>query len=88
MLADSNAQGLVNVGYGTDIAIRELVEEVASAVGFDGDIEWDPSKPDGTPRKMLDLSRLNSLINWQPHVDLTTGLDLAYENFLTCKVRD
>jgi GDP-L-fucose synthase len=86
-LAESNAQGLVNVGYGSDITIRELVEEVASAVGFQGDIEWDPTKPDGTPRKMLDSTRLNSLIEWTPRVDLTTGLDLAYQDFLASNVR-
>ena len=86
-LADSNAKGLVNVGYGSDITIRDLVKEVASAVGFNGDILWDTTKPDGTPRKMLDSSRLNSLIEWQPRVDLTSGLDLAYQDFLTSNVR-
>lgn len=86
-LAESGAQGLVNIGYGSDITIRELVDEVASAVGFQGDIEWDPTKPDGTPRKMLDSSKLHSIIDWSPRVDLTTGLDLAYEDFLSSNVR-
>ncbi len=63
----------VNVGTGVDVSIRELAEMVADAVGFEGSIEWDASKPDGTPRKLLDVSRLTSL-GWQAKISLTEGL--------------
>ncbi len=72
---------LVNVGYGDDIPIRELGELVAETVGFHGDIVQDTTKPDGTPRKLMDSSRLRSL-GWQPSVALRDGLKLAYEDFL------
>jgi GDP-L-fucose synthase len=72
----------INVGFGSDISIRELVEKVQRIVGFTGKIGWDASKPDGTPRKLMDSSRLLAL-GWKPEVDLETGIRLAYENFLT-----
>jgi GDP-L-fucose synthase len=72
----------INVGFGSDISIRELVEKVQRIVGFTGKIGWDASKPDGTPRKLMDSSRLFAL-GWKPEVDLETGIRLAYENFLT-----
>lgn len=71
----------VNVGYGRDISIRELAELVRSIVGFKGEIVWDQSKPDGTPRKLMDSSRLFAL-GWKPRVDLETGIRLAYKDFL------
>ena len=55
------AGGLLNVGTGTDVTIRELAELVMAVVGFDGELEFDASKPDGTPRKLLDVSRLQAL---------------------------
>ena len=73
--------GFVNVGYGSDISIRQLAERVRSIVGFDGEIVWDTSKPDGTPRKLMDNSRLLAL-GWKPQIDLETGIRLAYEDFL------
>lgn len=72
---------LVNVGYGTDITIRELVEMVAETVGYTGKIVWDESKPDGTPRKLLDTSRINAL-GWQPRIPLREGLVQTYAAFL------
>jgi GDP-L-fucose synthase len=63
----------LNVGTGSDVTIKELAEQVASAVGFDGTIVWDTSKPDGTPRKLLDVSRLRSL-GWQSRIPLEQGL--------------
>ncbi len=63
----------MNVGTGTDVTIKELAENVASAVGFRGTITWDSSKPDGTPRKLLDVSRLASL-GWQASIPLADGL--------------
>jgi GDP-L-fucose synthase len=71
----------INVGFGRDISIRDLAQTVKRIVGFKGDIVWDSSKPDGTPRKLMDSSRLFSL-GWRPSVDLQTGIKLAYEDFL------
>jgi len=73
---------LVNVGYGTDITIRELVELVAEVVGYAGTIVWDESKPDGTPRKLLDTSRLNQL-GWRRRISLREGLEQTYQAFLS-----
>jgi len=72
---------LVNVGFGEDITIRELVEMVAEVVGYAGNIVWDSSKPDGTPRKLLDTSRLNQL-GWKPRIPLKEGLVQTYQAFL------
>lgn len=72
----------INVGFGSDVSVRELAETVKRIVGFDGEIAWDASKPDGTPRKLMDSSRLFAL-GWRPQVDLETGIGLAYEDFLS-----
>jgi GDP-L-fucose synthase len=69
---------LVNIGTGTDVTIRELAQTVMGVVGFDGRIVFDTSKPDGTPRKLLDVSRLRSL-GWQAKVTLKEGIELAYK---------
>ncbi len=74
-------QSHINVGYGADITIRELAEAVGKTVGYQGQIEFDPSKPDGAPRKLMDSSRLTSL-GWQPATNLTQGLAAAYADFL------
>ena len=74
-------QSQINVGYGSDITIAEVAQAVGRAVGFTGRIDFDPSKPDGTPRKLMDSSRLNAL-GWHAHIDLTQGLSLAYQDFL------
>ncbi|MDT4848937.1 GDP-L-fucose synthase [compost metagenome] len=71
----------INVGYGSDLSIAELARAVAATVGYAGQITFDTSKPDGTPRKLMDSSRLHSL-GWQARVDLPTGLALAYQDFL------
>jgi len=70
----------VNVGSGTDIPIFDLAKLVCETVGFNGAIVLDPSKPDGTPRKLLDISKLQAL-GWQPHYDLRSGLADAYAWF-------
>ncbi len=72
---------LVNVGCGSDVTIRELVEMVAEVVGYKGKIVWDKSKPDGTPRKLLDTTRLNQL-GWKPQISLKDGLAQTYASFL------
>ena len=71
----------VNVGTGTDVTIRELAEQVAQAVGYGGRIEWDASKPDGTPRKLLDVGRLASL-GWTSRISLEDGLRSTVEEFI------
>lgn len=72
---------LVNIGTGEDITIRELAETVMDVVGFAGRIVFDSSKPDGTPRKLLDVSRLRAL-GWQARTSLRAGIALAYADFL------
>ena len=71
----------VNVGTGTDVSIRDLTEEVARVTGFKGRIIWDTSKPDGTPRKLLDVSLLSSL-GWRARRSLEEGLKATYASFL------
>jgi GDP-L-fucose synthase len=77
LLERYDADGPVNVGTGTDLTIRELAELVAEVVGFRGSVEWDPSQPDGTPRKLLDVSRLSAL-GWVPRIGLREGLTQTY----------
>ncbi|TNJ34070.1 GDP-L-fucose synthase [Prosthecochloris vibrioformis] len=71
----------INVGYGEDLTIRELAKIIGEVVEYQGEIEFDVSKPDGTPRKLMDSSRLWNL-GWQPAVSLTEGLKMAYNDFL------
>ena len=70
----------LNVGTGIDISIRELAEKVAQTVGYEGTILWDSSKPEGTPKKQLDVSRLSQL-GWTARIPLAEGLPLAYQDF-------
>jgi GDP-L-fucose synthase len=72
----------INVGYGSDVTIAELAKAVGEAVGYQGEINFDISKPDGTPRKWMDSSKLNRL-GWRPHVALKQGLEKAYAEFLS-----
>ena len=72
---------IINVGTGQEIPIRDLACLIKEIVGYSGDILWDQSKPDGTPRKLLDSSRITAL-GWKPAIDLRTGIRLAYEDFL------
>jgi GDP-L-fucose synthase len=71
----------INVGYGSDVTIAEVAQTIAQVVGYQGKVEFDTSKPDGTPRKLMDSSRLHSL-GWQAKVSLTEGLQQAYVDFL------
>jgi GDP-L-fucose synthase len=71
----------VNVGTGKDLSIKDLAELIKVIVGFDGAIEWDSSKPDGTPRKLLDVSRMTAL-GWSPSIGLEEGIRSTYEWFL------
>jgi GDP-L-fucose synthase len=72
----------INVGSGTDVTIRELAETIAHTVGYHGEIAFDPHQPDGTPRKLMDSSRLNAL-GWQAKIGLEQGLAMAYQDFLS-----
>jgi GDP-L-fucose synthase len=72
----------INVGYGDDVSILEAAQLIAQTVGYQGQVETDPSKPDGTPRKLMDSTRLNAL-GWQAKVDLQAGLALVYKDFLS-----
>ncbi len=84
-LLSDDVPPLINIGCGKDLTIRELVALVKEVVGFTGVIEWDSSKPDGTPRKLLDVSRLFAQ-GWQPQVELTEGVRKAYADFLKSRV--
>jgi GDP-L-fucose synthase len=72
---------LVNIGVGEDITIKEAAQLVAEVVGFEGKLVFDPTKPDGTPRKLLDVSRLRAL-GWSARTDLRAGLALTYRDYL------
>jgi GDP-L-fucose synthase len=73
--------GLVNIGTGKDITIAEFARVVAATIGYDGEISYDPSRPDGTPRKLLDVSRLTAL-GWRATTSLEDGIKLAYQAYL------
>jgi GDP-L-fucose synthase len=81
LMQNYNGNEIVNIGTGEDITIKELGETVKSIVGFEGIIEWDSGKPDGTPRKLMDVSRLHEM-GWKHKVELAEGIRLAYEDFL------
>ncbi|MBR4530672.1 MAG: GDP-L-fucose synthase [Lachnospiraceae bacterium] len=76
----------VNAGTGKELTIRELTETVARIIGYTGEILWDPSKPNGTPRKLLDISKATAL-GWHYRTELEDGIRLAYEDFLHNPVR-
>lgn len=76
----------VNIGTGQELTIKKLTESVAQVVEYEGKINWDTSKPDGTPRKLLDVSKLEK-IGWKYHTELEDGIRLAYEDFLNNPMR-
>jgi len=81
LLEHYNSPEIINVGWGEDVSIRELAELICDIVGFHGELAWDASKPDGTPRKLLDVSKLRSL-GWRPIITLREGIAGTYEWFL------
>jgi GDP-L-fucose synthase len=81
LLSHFDSDETINVGVGEDVSIRELAAIVAEVIGFDGDVVWDASKPDGTPRKLLDTSKLQAL-GWRPRIDLRDGIAPTYRWFL------
>src|SRR5687768_580611 len=80
LLENFDSPDIINVGTGVDFSIKELAERIARVVGFTGEIEWDSSKPDGMPRKLLDVSRLHAL-GWRHSVDIDEGLLIVADDF-------
>ncbi len=76
-LTGTAAIPLINIGFGKDISVRELAEMIKFIIGYDGEIRYDTAKPDGTPQKLLDVSRINT-IGWRPQISLRTGIELTY----------
>jgi len=80
LLEKYDSPEIINVGCGEDISIRELAELICDVVGFDGELDWDTTKPDGTPRKLLDVTKLRAL-GWKPAIPLRDGIARTYEWF-------
>jgi GDP-L-fucose synthase len=80
LLQSYDSESIVNIGWGEDVTIRELAEMVMSVIGYSGSLILDPSKPDGTPRKLLDVTRLNQL-GWRPQIPLKKGIEMTYQWF-------
>lgn len=91
LMQNYNDNEIINVGYGEDITIKELTEMVQKVSEFDGDISWDTSKPDGTPKRLLDVTKLFDL-GWRPKITLEEGLQKTYnwfkDNYNTNKIRN
>ncbi len=81
LMENYNESEFVNIGTGEDVSILELAEMVKKIIGFEGAIHWDTSRPDGTPRKLMDVSKLHQL-GWKHEVELLDGIQLAFQDFL------
>jgi GDP-L-fucose synthase len=81
LMENYSGRELINIGTGEDLSIKELTEIVASVVGYIGNVRWDSSKPDGTPRKLMDVSKLHDL-GWKHKIPLLDGLKSTYDDFL------
>jgi GDP-L-fucose synthase len=86
LMRNYESEALINVGCGIDLSIRELAETIADTVGFKGTLEFDATRPDGAPRKLLDVSRLRDL-GWSPSIDLRAGLQQTYQWYLANEER-
>ncbi|MBA3652189.1 MAG: NAD-dependent epimerase/dehydratase family protein, partial [Chthoniobacterales bacterium] len=80
LLQNYDSPEIINIGTGTDLSVRELAELICDVVGFEGNLAWDASKPDGTPRKLLDTTKINSL-GWEPTIALRDGIAQTYDWF-------
>ena len=80
LLQEYNEQGLVNIGCGTDVSIKELAELIVAEVGYEGQLMFDTTKPDGTPRKVMDTSKVNNL-GWEPEIKLLDGIKRTIKEF-------
>lgn len=85
-LMERDASGIVNVGSGTDVSVNALAHLIADLVGYEGDIDWDFSKPNGMMRKCLDVTRLNAM-GWQPKIDLEDGIEQTIAEYRATKER-
>ena len=81
LLEKYDSPEIINVGCGEDISIRELAELICDVVAFDGELTWDVTKPDGTPRKLLDVSKMRAL-GWKPAIPLRDGIKRTYDWFV------
>jgi len=87
LLKNYSGPELINIGIGQDLSIAEFAETVADVVGYRGEITYDASKPDGTPRKLVDISRIAAL-GWKARISLREGLGMSYADFLTNPIRE
>ncbi|MCO7124204.1 GDP-L-fucose synthase [Sporolactobacillus shoreicorticis] len=81
LMNNYNGEEIVNIGVGKELTIRELAEKIKKLMGYEGDIHFDSSKPDGTPRKIVDVTKLHNL-GWIDHISLDEGLEKTYQDFL------
>ncbi|NQX90733.1 MAG: GDP-L-fucose synthase [Flavobacteriales bacterium] len=79
LMKEYNGKQFVNVGTGVDLSIKELAETIAEVVGYEGEIVWNTDKPDGTPRKLMDVNKIQAL-GWQHKIDLRKGIEMVYED--------
>jgi GDP-L-fucose synthase len=84
LMNNYNEKELVNIGVGQDLTIKELAENIKEIIEFKGNIEFDTTKPDGTPRKLLDVSKIHNL-GWKHRIELKEGIKIAYNDFLSNK---
>lgn len=82
LMQNYNEEGLVNIGTGEDISIKDLAILIKGIIGYEGEIKFDTSRPDGTPRKLMDVSKLHSK-GWKHKIELSEGIKLAYQDFLS-----
>jgi GDP-L-fucose synthase len=81
LLEKYDSSEIINIGCGEDVTIRELAELICDVLDFDGELVWDKTRPDGTPRKLLDITRIRAL-GWQPKITLRNGIAQTYKWFL------
>jgi len=81
LMQNYSEPGFLNVGVGSDVTIKELAELIQKTVGYEGEVHWNTDKPDGTPRKLMDVSKLHDL-GWKHKTDLTEGIRITYQDFL------
>ena len=84
LMENYNEENFINVGTQSEISIKDLALLISDIVGYKGEIVWDATKPDGTPRKLMDSSRLFAL-GWKPRIELPEGIASAYNDFLSTK---
>ena len=81
LMQNYDEPGFLNIGVGSDVTIKSLAEMIQNVTGYEGEIQWNTEKPDGTPRKLMDVSKLHSL-GWKHRVELEDGIRITYQDFL------